>query len=89
MSWSISASGTTQEIRQAIHDHEEQQLRHMPQGERLLAHHALGHALSVAEAHDGLRGSEHRYIVSGFGHEVINNGEASINLTISLDHGGE
>ena len=86
MSWSISTSGTVNEIRAEIHKHEETQLRHMPQGERLLAHHALGHALSVAEEHDSLRGAEHRYVLSGYGSEMPSGGQANINLQISLDH---
>ena len=86
LSWSISASGTTDEIRQAIRDHEEQSLRHFPQGERLLAHHVLGHALSVAEEHDREHGEAKHYVLAGNGSESNASGWCEIHVALHLDH---
>ena len=87
MSWSISASGSTDEIRTAIHDHEEQSLRHFPQSERLLAHHVLGHALSVAEEHDREHGEQKRYVLVGHGSESNGSGWCEIHVDMHVDHG--
>lgn len=87
VSWSISASGTAQEIRQAIRDHEETSLHSFPQSERLLAHHTLGHALSVAEEHDRIHGTEHRYVLIGNGSENHESGWCEISVGMHLDHG--
>ena len=87
LSWTISASGTADELRQAIRDHEEQDLRHFPQSERLLAHHVLGHVLSVAEEHDRIQGEPKRYVLIGNGSENHAAGWSDIRVDMHVDHG--
>lgn len=55
LSWSIHAEGTADELRQHVHDHEVSRGGSLPEAERLLAHHALGHALGLADKHPGKR----------------------------------
>jgi len=88
LSWTISASGTADALRQAIRNHEDGYLRGFPQSERLLAHHVLGHALTVAEEHDREHSETHRYVLVGNGSESTVSGWCEIHVDLHLDHGG-
>lgn len=87
MSWTISASGTADELRQAVRNHEDGYLRGFPQSERLLAHHVLGHALTVAEEHDRERSEAHHYVLVGNGSEHAGGGWCEIHVALHLDRG--
>ena len=65
MSWEIRAIGTADELRAAVHEHEVSRGGLLPETERLLAHHALGHALGIADKHPG-----RKFILTGNGHET-------------------
>ena len=64
MSWEIRATGTADELRAAVHEHEVSRGGLLPETERLLAHHALGHALGIADKHPG-----RKFFLAGNGHE--------------------
>jgi hypothetical protein len=79
-SWSISATGTPDEIQAQVHEHERLYWKHMPLGERLLAHHTCGHLVEHARE----RGPDSRWALSASGH--ADGGDSYVSASIGRVH---
>lgn len=74
-SWTIRAVGTAEELRQQVHDHEVLRAADMDESSRLLAHHALGHAIGIAARHP-----ERRYVLEGHGRDSAEVGNLRVDV---------
>lgn len=81
MSWSISDEGTAEELRAHKHTHEREHWRGMPVTERLMVHHAVGHAVELAEEATAKAGTELRFTLTGRGHE---SGDGDFHIELAL-----